>query len=94
MGEDIVLLDISELSPIADYFVIVSGTSERQLRALLEAVQGIESGRPPRVEGDPASGWILVDHGSVVTHLFSQERRAFFGLEEVWRAARVIVRLQ
>jgi len=89
-----VLLDISALSPIADYFVIANGASERQLRALLEAVQAVESGQPPRVEGDPASGWILVDHGSVITHLFSQSKRAFFGLEEVWRAARVIARLQ
>lgn len=94
LGEDILLLDISELSPIADFFVIANGTSERQLRALVEAVSAVKDGRSPRVEGDPESGWVLVDHGPVITHLFSEEKRSFFRLEDVWRAARVVVRLQ
>jgi ribosome-associated protein len=90
------MLDISELSPIADYFVIAGATSARQVRALLEAARDVDtlSARPARVEGEPESGWVLIDHGSVVTHLFSAEKRAFFRLEEVWRAARVVVRLQ
>ncbi|MHB0875557.1 MAG: ribosome silencing factor [Anaerolineae bacterium] len=93
-GEDILLLDIMELTPIADFFVIANASSDRQLRALMEAVQAIENGRSPRVEGDPESGWVLVDHGSVITHLFSADKRSFFRLEDVWRAARVVVRLQ
>jgi ribosome-associated protein len=88
------LLDITELTPIADFFVIANASSERQLRALMEAVGAVEAGRPARLEGDPESGWVLVDHGAVITHLFSEEKRAFFRLEEVWRAARVVVRLQ
>lgn len=74
--------------------MIASANSERQLHALVEAIGAIKDGRVPRVEGDPESGWVLVDHGSVITHLFSEEKRAFFRLEDVWRAARVVVRLQ
>ena len=88
------MLDIAELSPIADFFVIANATSDRQLRALAEAVGAIKEERAPRLEGDPESGWILVDHGAVITHLFSEEKRGFFRLEDVWRAAHVVVRLQ
>jgi ribosome-associated protein len=62
----------------------------------VEAVAEVrEDGGPaPRVEGDVESGWVLVDHGSVVTHIFSAEKRQFYRLEDVWQAARVVVRLQ
>lgn len=96
LGEDIVLLDITGISPIADFFVIASANSERQLRSLLEEVSAVStlSGLKPRVEGELESGWVLVDHGSVITHLFSVDKRAFYQLEEVWRLAKVVVRLQ
>ena len=96
LGEDIVLLDIREVSPLADFFVIASGTSERQLRALLEELAKLDdvSGHRPRLEGEPESGWVLLDHGGVVTHLFSPEKRQFYRLEEIWRTARVVVHLQ
>lgn len=94
-GEDILMLDIQEVSPVADYFVIASATSERQLRALVEAVRAVDAdGDKPRLEGDPESGWVLVDHGAVVTHLFSAEKRDFYRIEEVWHTARTVVRLQ
>lgn len=90
------MLDIQELSLLADFFVIANATSERQLRALVEAVQEINNtaGAHPRVEGDVGSGWVLVDHGGVVTHLFSKEKREYYGLEQVWRQAHVVVRVQ
>ena len=90
------MLDIQELSTLADFFVIASATSGRQLRALVEAVQEVRksNGTPPRVEGDAESGWVLVDHGDVVTHIFSKDRREFYSLEQVWRQARVVVRVQ
>lgn len=97
-GEDILLLDIRGLSVLTDYFVICSAVSERQLGALLEAVREATKrsrGVPPlRIEGDPASGWILMDYGSVVVHIFAPELRAFYDLEGLWRDGRVVVRIQ
>jgi len=97
-GEDVLLLDLRGLSILTDYFVICSGTSERQLGALLDAIRettkkslGI---RPLHVEGEPDSGWILMDYGSVVVHLFAPELRAFYDLEGLWREGRVVVRIQ
>ena len=96
LGEDILMLDIREASPLADYFVIANGSSDRQTRALVEAVTAVrEEGSPrPRVEGDESSGWVLIDHGGVITHVFSAEKREFYDLESVWKSARTVVRLQ
>lgn len=96
-GEDVLLLDIQGLSVLADHFVICSGTSARQLRALLSSVREETKAAgvaPPRVEGEPSSGWILMDYGGVVVHLFSPEIRAFYDLEDLWRDGRVVVRIQ
>jgi len=96
LGEDILVLDIREASPMADYFIITHGTSEPQLRALVEAVMAVrEEGAPaPRMEGDEAAGWVLIDHGSVITHIFSAQKREYYDLESVWKSARMVVRLQ
>lgn len=97
-GEDILLLDLRELTTMTDYFIICSGGSDRQLRALMDAVREELKQRqglgPLRVEGEPPSGWILMDYGSVVVHLFAPELRAFYDLEGLWRASRVVVRIQ
>lgn len=96
-GEDIVLLDIRGLSPFADYFVIGTGTSERQLKALAdgleEASRQTYKKRPRRVEGHPETGWVLMDYGDVIVHLFSVERRRYYNLEGLWREGRIIVRM-
>ncbi len=96
-GEDIVVLDIREISLLADYFVICSGTSPRMLDALAEASKDAVKGKyplPPRLEGDSRDGWILADYGEVILHLFSPERRDYYALEELWSEARVVLRLQ
>lgn len=97
-GEDVLLLEIRELSTIADYFVICSGISERQLRTLLssvrEAVKEAHGLLPLHVEGDPSSGWILMDYGAVVVHLFAPELRVFYDLEELWQDGQIVVRFQ
>jgi ribosome-associated protein len=96
-GENIVLLDIQGVSILADYFVIASATSERQMGAIIEDVRlkakQVLDARLLHVEGEPASGWILMDYGSVVVHLFTPERRAYYDLEGLWREARVVVRM-
>lgn len=96
-GEDILLLDIHDISDFADYFVICSGTSNRMLQGLadgvLEQVHNQYDIRG-RIEGSPEDGWVLVDYGDVILHLFSPERRDYYRLEELWGRGKVLLRLQ
>lgn len=96
-GADILLLDVSEVTILADYFVIASANSERQLRALAGDIsRGLKGdiGRPLNVEGIPESGWVLIDYGDVVVHLFLPAVRAFYALEELWQTAQTVLRIQ
>lgn len=96
-GEDILLLDIQELTVIADYFVICTGTSFRMVRALAEAVNEHlrENFRiKSRVDGEAQTGWLLGDYGDVVLHIFSPEQRDYYKLEEFWSEGKVILRMQ
>lgn len=96
-GENVVLLDIRAVSILADYFVIASATSERQAQAVVEAVREETvktfDVRPLHVEGEPVSGWVLMDYGAVVVHLFAPEVRAYYNLEELWQEGRIVVRM-
>ncbi|RME86111.1 MAG: ribosome silencing factor [Caldilineae bacterium] len=97
LAEDILLLDIAEVAPFADYFVIATATSERQSQALVDALlEDLRDRkiRPLHVEGESFSGWQLLDYGSVIVHLFSPEKRAYYQLEELWSNAKVVVRMQ
>ena len=94
---DIVLLDLSPLTTVADYFVICSGGSERQLEAIAGGViSGMrdERVRPFGREGTAASHWILVDFGSVIVHVFTPPERDFYQLERHWSEAKTVLRLQ
>lgn len=97
-ASDIVLLDIRGISLIADYFVICTVGSERQAGAILKDIGERvleEFGRKPiHTEGKPDSGWVLLDYGDVIVHVFSPEQRTFYNLEQLWSAATPIVRLQ
>ncbi len=98
-GEDVLILDLREVTTFTDYFVICSGTSQRQLDALQSALREElkktdEHLVPLNVEGGPDSGWILVDYNSVIVHLFDPEMRAFYRLEELWKKGRVVARIQ
>jgi ribosome-associated protein len=93
---DIVLLDLAGLTTIADYFVICSGGSERQLAAIADGILETlraEKVRPIGREGEPASHWVLVDFGSVVVHIFTPPERDFYQLEKHWSEARTILRV-
>ncbi len=87
-GKDIVVLDVRKLTPIFDYFVIASGTSRRQIHAMSEEIDDkLEKELGDHrmgIEGYSESRWILLDYGSVVIHLFDDETRAYFALEELW----------
>lgn len=97
MGSDILLLDISEITLLADYFIIATGDSTRQLDAIADEIRQqvkAKAGLPPHAtEGKPDSGWVLMDYGALVVHLFSPEQRAHYQLEELWSRARTVVRL-
>ena len=96
-GEDILLLDIQGVSDFADYFVICSGTSDRMLQALADDVREKLRERHNlrgRSEGGPQGGWVLLDYGNVVLHLFSPDRRDYYRLEDLWNTGKVILRLQ
>jgi len=90
-------LDIQGIAAFADYFVICSGTSDRMLQALADAaVERIHKAyqTSARVEGKPQDGWMLVDCGDVILHLFSPDRRDYYRLEELWSQGKVLVHLQ
>lgn len=97
-AEDIVLLDLNGLCSFADYFVICTGTSERQLDALADAVEATARKKHrlkgPRVQGHAGGGWLLIDFGDVIVHAFSIEQRRRYKLEEFWHNARTLVRIQ
>ncbi|HPL26764.1 MAG TPA: ribosome silencing factor [Anaerolineae bacterium] len=95
-AEDITVLDLRGSTILADYFVIATGTTDRQLRAMADALAEQlrdEGQRVRRIEGAPESGWVLADLGGVIVHLFSPERRAYYHLEQLWSGAKVVVRM-
>ena len=94
---DTTVIDIHELTTIADFFVICSGENERQLRAITRTISeelGERNIHPLHVEGEPTSGWILLDYNDVMVHVFDQELRSFYDLEDRWAEAPVVVSIQ
>jgi ribosome-associated protein len=94
---DIVLLDLAGLTTMADYFVIASGGSERQLDAIANGIVGglrDEKTKAIGREGTAASHWVLLDFGSVIVHIFTPPERDYYGLEKHWAEARTILRVQ
>lgn len=87
-GVDIEVIKIDELTVLADYFVICSGTSTTQVRALADEVEfqlrDKQQIYPLHVEGYSSSTWILIDYGSVVVHIFTGDTRSFYSLERLW----------
>jgi len=96
-AEDILLLDIRSVASFADYFVIASADSDRQMQAILDAVEDeLKADKPTLLgrEGQPKAGWVLLDYGDVILHLFAPEERAYYDLEGLWHAATQVVRIQ
>ena len=94
---DIVLLELTPLTSMADYFVICSGGSERQLDAIADGIVAPlrdERTKPIGREGTAASHWVLLDYGSVVVHIFTPPKRDYYGLEKHWAEAKTILRVQ
>ena len=91
-GQDVIVLDLRELTCIFDYFVIASGTSRRQLHAISEEIdhklQKELNDKRMGIEGYAESSWILLDYGTIVVHLFEQDTRDYYGIEKLWGEAR------
>ncbi|NQT72863.1 MAG: ribosome silencing factor [Chloroflexi bacterium] len=95
-ASDILLLDIRDGCSFTDYFVICNGESERQLRAISDEIEDMlpkEGILSRRHQGNADSGWIILDLGDIVVHIFSPEQRKFYALEEMWEKAYTIVKI-
>lgn len=96
-AEDIVLIDLDGHSAFTDFFIICTGTSERQLNALVDAVDEAARNtfqlKSPRIEGHAQGGWVLADFGSVIVHAFSPDQRRRYKLEELWHEGKVMLRI-
>ena len=91
------MLDIQNIASFTDYFVLCSGTSDRMLDALADAtLESVRSShrKKGRKQGEAREGWIVVDYGDVVVHLFSPDQREHYNLEELWEDGKVLVRVQ
>jgi ribosome-associated protein len=96
-ANDVVLLEIGALTTVADYFVICSAPSERQLAAIADGVvEGLreEGTRPIGREGNAGAHWLLIDYGSVIVHVMGTPERDFYQLERLWADAPLLLRVQ
>jgi ribosome-associated protein len=94
---DVTLLEIGKITTLADYFVIATGTSERQINAVASGVQERMKEEGVRLiarEGVPADGWVLLDYGQVIVHVFAPEQREYYDLERRWREAPTLLKIQ
>ncbi|RZS92997.1 ribosome silencing factor [Cuneatibacter caecimuris] len=91
-GGDIRMIDISGVSVIADYFIIASGDNINQVQAMTDNVEEVlgRAGYYAKIEGYRGGGWILMDYGDLVVHVFSKEDRLFYDLERIWRDGREV----
>jgi ribosome-associated protein len=97
LAENLVLLDIRALTSIADYFVICSGGSDRQVRAISRQIRdslALEGEKALHEEGESDAEWILLDYGSVIVHIFTPKERDYYRLERLWAGASAVVKMQ
>jgi ribosome-associated protein len=96
-AEDIVLMDIGKVSTFTDYFVIATANNPRQMNALVDSLSRDlrdDGARPSRIEGTPDSGWVLIDFGDAIVHLFAPEERTYYNLEGLWAQGVSVVHIQ
>lgn len=92
-GEDIKVIDISEISVLADYFIIAGGNNRSQIQAMADNVDeliGKNGGRLKQIEGYDAGNWVLLDFQDVIVHIFDKDNRLFYDLERIWRDGKEI----
>jgi ribosome-associated protein len=94
---DILMLDIRQVTSFADYFVICSAESDRQIDAICDEIDAVLSKEDINIyrrEGGADSGWVLLDFGSVIVHVFDQTTRQYYDLEQLWEKATPVIRIQ
>lgn len=92
-AEDIKVIDIREISPIADFFIIADGSNQNQIQAMRDAADEAlyKAGlKVKQVEGNSNSTWILMDYSDIIIHIFSKEDRLFYDLERIWRDGKLV----
>ena len=92
-AEDIQVIDISQVSVLADYFIIASGSNRSQIQALIDNVEeklGRAGYEPKQIEGYDSANWVLMDYRDVIVHVFDRENRLFYDLERIWRDGKSI----
>lgn len=92
-GEDIRIIDIREVSVLADYFIIASGSNPNQVQAMADNVEenlGKEGLECKQIEGYQNANWILMDYRDIIVHVFCKEDRLFYDLERIWRDGKVV----
>ena len=92
-GEDIKVIDISEVSVLADYFIIAGGSNRSQIQAMADNVDEFVSkngGTLKQIEGYDAGNWVLLDFQDIIVHIFDKENRLFYDLERIWRDGKII----
>ncbi|GCE06836.1 ribosome silencing factor [Dictyobacter aurantiacus] len=96
-ASDVLLLDIRDVSVIADYFVICSASNTRQIQAIADTIDedlGKQGAQLLHREGDADSGWVLLDFGSIIVHIFGPKEREYYRIERLWSEAKTVVYLQ
>ncbi|NIP23438.1 MAG: ribosome silencing factor [Phycisphaerae bacterium] len=97
-GSDILLLDLRDEAIFTDYFLICNGESKRQLQTLADSISEDAKAKadvkPWGKEGEPESGWMLIDYGDLIVHLFHPDTRHYYDLEDLWQNAHVVLRMQ
>lgn len=92
-GEDIRVIDIRDVSVMADYFIIASGSNSNQVQAMVDHVEE-ELGKRGyvcrQVEGYQSANWILMDYGDIIVHVFDKDNRLFYDLERIWRDGKTL----
>ena len=92
-GEDITIIDISEISVLADYFIIAGGSNRSQIQAMADNVDECvakNGGTLKQIEGYDAGNWVLLDFQDIIVHIFDKENRLFYDLERIWRDGKII----
>ena len=95
IGQDIVILNIGKVSSLCDYFVIATGSSSRQVKAIADSVEDEMTKidiEPRGKEGITSQSWVLLDYGDIMVHIFDEENRGFYNLEELWKDAPYVER--
>ncbi len=90
-------MDLKGIVSFTDYFIICTANSNRMLNALADGVvekTRVEHNRKGRIEGTPSAGWMIVDYGDIVVHLFDADLRRYYNLEELWDEGKILLRVQ